>query len=103
MTAADAPAPRFGGSSSTSGSGSTSSSPPSPAQVSAVSWIYLAACAILVSLNLRTLYSSFSAVLPEITAATGLSPAGVTVLSTVPVTLLGLFAPLAPVLARLDR
>lgn len=70
---------------------------PSPAPVS---WIYLAACAILVSLNLRTLYSSLSAILPEVTAATGLSDTAVTVLSTVPVTLLGVFAPLAPVLAR---
>ena len=62
--------------------------------------MYLAVCVVLVSLNLRTLFSSFSAILPEITAATGLPGWGATVLTTVPATLLGVFAPLAPVLAR---
>ncbi|QCU79531.1 MFS transporter [Citricoccus sp. SGAir0253] len=55
---------------------------------------------VLVSLNLRTLFSSFSAILPEIVAATGLPAWGATVLTTVPATLLGVFAPVAPVLAR---
>jgi MFS transporter, CP family, cyanate transporter len=73
----------------------SSANRPSP-----VSWIYLAVCVVLVSLNLRTLFSSFSAIMPEIMAATGLPAAGATLLSTVPATLLGLFAPLAPVLAR---
>lgn len=101
MSIADAPAPRpVGTSDPTTSTGSTSATTPSPAQVSPVSWIYLAVCAILVSLNLRTLYSSLSAILTEVTAATGLSGGAVTVLTTVPVTLLGLFAPLAPVLAR---
>jgi MFS transporter, CP family, cyanate transporter len=71
-----------------------------PAAPSPVSWLYLAVCVVLVSLNLRTLFSSFSAILPEITAATGLPGWGATVLTTVPATLLGVFAPLAPVLAR---
>jgi MFS transporter, CP family, cyanate transporter len=71
-----------------------------PASPSPVSWLYLAVCVVLVSLNLRTLFSSFSAILPEITAATGLPGWGATVLTTVPATLLGVFAPLAPVLAR---
>jgi len=65
-----------------------------------VSWLYLAVCVVLVSLNLRTLFSSFSAILPEIVAATGLPTWGATVLTTVPATLLGVFAPVAPVLAR---
>jgi len=55
---------------------------------------------VLVGLNLRTVFSSFSAILPEITAAAGLPSWAVTALTTAPVTLLGVFAPLAPRLAR---
>ena len=57
-------------------------------------------CLVLIGLNLRTVFSSFSAVLPEVTADAGLPGWAVVVLTTVPVTLLGVFAPLAPVLAR---
>ena len=62
--------------------------------------VYLGLCLVLIGLNLRTVFSSFSAVLPEVTADVGLPGWAVVVLTTVPVTLLGLFAPLAPVLAR---
>ncbi|MFJ5956955.1 MFS transporter [Paenarthrobacter sp. NPDC092416] len=62
--------------------------------------VYLAVCLVLIGLNLRTVFSSFSAVLPEITSDAGLPGWAVVVLTTVPVTLLGVFAPLAPVLAR---
>lgn len=61
---------------------------------------YLGLCLVLIGLNLRTVFSSFAAVLPEITADAGLPGWAVVVLTTVPVTLLGVFAPLAPVLAR---
>ncbi|WP_172830012.1 MFS transporter [Pseudarthrobacter equi] len=61
---------------------------------------YLGLCLVLIGLNLRTVFSSFSAVLPEITAQASLPGWAVVVLTTVPVTLLGVFAPLAPVLAR---
>ncbi|MBT2513697.1 MFS transporter [Arthrobacter sp. ISL-30] len=61
---------------------------------------YLAVCLVLIGLNLRTVFSSFAAVLPEIRADAGLPGWAVVVLTTVPVTLLGVFAPLAPVLAR---
>ena len=61
---------------------------------------YLGLCLVLIGLNLRTVFSSFSAVLPEITSSAGLPGWSVVVLTTVPVTLLGVFAPLAPVLAR---
>lgn len=61
---------------------------------------YLGVCLVLIGLNLRTVFSSFAAVLPEVTAAAGLPGWAVVVLTTVPVTLLGVFAPLAPVLAR---
>ncbi|XAS69772.1 MFS transporter [Micrococcaceae bacterium Sec5.7] len=62
--------------------------------------IYLGVCLVLIGLNLRTVFSSFAAVLPELTAGAGLPGWAVVVLTTVPVTLLGVFAPLAPVLAR---
>jgi CP family cyanate transporter-like MFS transporter len=61
---------------------------------------YLGLCLVLISLNLRTVFSSFAAVLPEIRSDAGLPGWVVVVLTTVPVTLLGVFAPLAPVLAR---
>jgi CP family cyanate transporter-like MFS transporter len=62
--------------------------------------IYLGVCLVLIGLNLRTVFSSFAAVLPEIRSDAGLPGWAVVVLTTVPVTLLGVFAPLAPVLAR---
>ncbi|WP_354263232.1 MFS transporter [Arthrobacter sp. OAP107] len=61
---------------------------------------YLGLCLVLIGLNLRTVFSSFSAVLPEVTSDAGLPGWAVVVLTTVPVTLLGVFAPLAPALAR---
>jgi CP family cyanate transporter-like MFS transporter len=61
---------------------------------------YLGLCLVLIGLNLRTVFSSFSAVLPEATTEAALPGWAVVVLTTVPVTLLGVFAPLAPVLAR---
>ena len=61
---------------------------------------YLGLCLVLIGLNLRTVFSSFAAVLPEIRSDAGLPGWAVVVLTTAPVTLLGLFAPLAPVLAR---
>lgn len=62
--------------------------------------VFLGICLVLIGLNLRTVFSSFSAVLPEVTADAGLPGWAVVVLTTVPVTLLGVFAPLAPILAR---
>lgn len=62
--------------------------------------MYLAVCIVLIGLNLRTLFSSFSAILPEITEATGMPAGLVTALTTLPVLLLGLIAPAAPPLAR---
>lgn len=62
--------------------------------------MYLGICLVLIGLNLRTVFSSFSAVLPEITSDVGLPGWSLVVLTTVPVTLLGVFAPLAPILAR---
>lgn len=61
---------------------------------------YLGLCLVLIGLNLRTVFSSFAAVLPEVTAGAGLPGWAVLALTTVPVTLLGVFAPLAPGLAN---
>jgi MFS transporter, CP family, cyanate transporter len=61
---------------------------------------YLGVCLVLIGLNLRTVFSSFAAVLPEVTADAGLPGWAVVALTTAPVTLLGAFAPLAPLLAR---
>ncbi len=61
---------------------------------------YLGVCLVLIGLNLRTVFSSFAAVLPEVTADVGLPAWAVAALNTAPVTLLGVFAPLAPRLAR---
>ena len=61
---------------------------------------FLGVCLVLIGLNLRTVFSSFAAVLVEIRAAGAIPEWVVTALTTVPATLLGVFAPLAPVLAR---
>ena len=62
--------------------------------------VVLAASLVLISLNLRTLFPSLAAVMPEVRAATGASPATASVLTTAPVLCLGLFAATAPGLAR---
>lgn len=61
---------------------------------------FLGLCLVLIGVNLRTAFSSFSAVLTEIRASGSLPDWAVSLLTTAPVTLLGIFAPLAPVLAR---
>lgn len=74
---------------------------PQPTSISpGLGLAYIAVALILCGLNLRTVYSSFSAVLTEITAATGMSGLAVLLMTTVPVTCLGIFAPFAPRLAR---
>ena len=55
---------------------------------------------ILVALNLRPALSSMAPMLSEISKTLGLSAAKAGLLTTLPVLCLGLFAPLAPVLAR---
>ena len=55
---------------------------------------------VLIAFNLRAIFSSASALLPEIRTEFGLSPAGASILTTVPVVCLGLFSPLAPRLAQ---
>ena len=55
---------------------------------------------ILVALNLRPALSSMAPLLSEVSGSLGLSAAQAGLLTTLPVLCLGLFAPLAPVLAR---
>lgn len=62
--------------------------------------VYLIACVVLIALNLRTVFSSFAAVLSEWTALTGMGPVAVALISALPVTVVGLAAPLVPLLAR---
>ena len=55
---------------------------------------------VLVALNLRPALSSMAPLLGEVSASLGLSGIQAGLLTTLPVLCLGLFAPLAPVLAR---
>ncbi|WP_416770443.1 CynX/NimT family MFS transporter [Pseudomonas sp. RHF3.3-3] len=55
---------------------------------------------VLVALNLRPALSSMAPMLSEVSRSLGLSAAKAGLLTTLPVLCLGLFAPLAPVLAR---
>jgi CP family cyanate transporter-like MFS transporter len=62
--------------------------------------LFLGASLVLIAFNLRPLFSSASALLPEIRSELQLSPLVAGLLTTLPVVCLGLFAPLAPRLAR---
>ena len=70
-----------------------------PAAMSPITRLLLGISLVLIAFNLRPLFSSASALLPEIRSELGLSAAGASLLTTVPVACLGLFSPLAPRLA----
>lgn len=55
---------------------------------------------VLIAFNLRPIFPSLSVVLPEVIRDTGLSTVGASLLTTLPVLCLGLFAPFAPGLAQ---
>lgn len=55
---------------------------------------------VLIAFNLRPALASLAPVLPEVMRDRALSPTGGSLLTTLPVLCLGLFAPLAPLLAR---
>ena len=65
-----------------------------------VSRLMLGVSLVLIAFNLRDLFSSASALLPEIRDTFGLSTTGASLLTTLPVVCLGLFSPLAPRLAQ---
>ncbi|RYF30331.1 MAG: MFS transporter, partial [Comamonadaceae bacterium] len=62
--------------------------------------LLLAVSVVLIAFNLRPVFSSLSVVLPEIMASTGLSPGAASLLTTLPIVCLGLFAMVAPRLGR---
>ena len=66
----------------------------------AVTRFLLGASLVLIAFNLRPVFSSASALLPEIRDTLGLSATGASLLTTLPVVCLGLFSPLAPRLAQ---
>ena len=72
---------------------------PTPA-ITRSSRLLLGLSVVLIAFNLRPVFASLSVVLPEIIAATGLSSTAASLLTTLPVVCLGVFAPLAPLLGR---
>jgi CP family cyanate transporter-like MFS transporter len=62
--------------------------------------LLLGASLVLIAFNLRPALASLAPVLPEVMQDRGLSPTGGSLLTTLPVLCLGLFAPFAPLLAR---
>lgn len=74
---------------------------PLPPQLhSRAAQIMLGLSLVLIAFNLRPLFSSLSVLLPEVIQETGLSTVGASILTTLPVLCLGLFAPFAPKLAQ---
>ncbi len=74
--------------------------PQPPALRSRTACIVLGTSLVLIAFNLRPLFSSLSVLLPEVMEATGLATTGASLLTTLPVLCLGLFAPFAPKLAQ---
>jgi len=62
--------------------------------------VFLGASLVLLALNLRPLFASLGALLPEVIRSQGLSPSAASAITTLPVLCLGLFAPIAPLFAR---
>lgn len=77
-------------------SGRPKGAPPAPLK----GRLILAASIVLVAFNMRAALSSIGPVLPEAMRGTGLGPSESSLLTTVPVVLLGLFGLLAPAFAR---
>ena len=72
---------------------------PQPHALHGSTWLLLVGL-VMVALNLRPALSSLAPMLNMVREATGLSATGAGLLTTLPVLCLGLFAPLAPLLAR---
>lgn len=72
---------------------------PTPAR-SPIARIILGLSLVLIAANLRPVFSSLSAILPEVIAGTGLSTTSASLLTTLPIVCLGVFAPFAPRLAQ---
>ncbi|MBD9386718.1 MFS transporter [Agrobacterium sp. AGB01] len=74
--------------------------PPAPPAFSTIGRVILGASLVLIAFNLRPVFSSASALLPEIRSELGLSALGASLLTTLPVVCLGAFSPFAPRLAQ---
>ena len=74
--------------------------PPAPEPPSAATRVLLGISLVLIAFNLRPVFSSASALLPEIRTEFALSPLGASLLTTLPVVCLGAFSPFAPRLAQ---
>lgn len=74
--------------------------PPAPQPPSTATRILLGISLVLIAFNLRPVFSSASALLPEIRTEFALSPLGASLLTTLPVVCLGAFSPFAPRLAQ---
>jgi len=75
--------------------------PPQPHRgKSPIGRFLLGASLVLIAFNLRPIFSSASALLPEIRSGLGLTAFGTSILTTLPVVCMGLFSPLAPRLAQ---
>lgn len=75
-------------------------SPARPSQPTRARQVLLGLSLILIAFNLRPVFGSLSVLLPEVMRDTGLSPWGASLLTTLPLLCLGLFAAPAPALAR---
>jgi CP family cyanate transporter-like MFS transporter len=73
---------------------------PVPPSTSPAGRLVLGASLVLIAFNLRPVFSSASALLPEIRSELGLSTLGASLLTTLPVVCLGAFSPFAPRLAQ---
>ena len=62
--------------------------------------VLLGLSVILIAFNLRPLFGSLSVLLPEVMKDTGLTPTGASMLTTLPLLCLGVFAAPTPALAR---
>ncbi len=58
--------------------------------------LLLGASLVLIAFNLRSIFASLAALLPEVMRGTGATPAVASLMTTLPVLCLGLFSPIAP-------
>lgn len=74
--------------------------PAAPPRLTAGARFLLGLSLVLIAFNLRPVFSSASALLPEIRSGMGIGPFAASLLTTLPVLCLGVFSPLAPRLAQ---
>lgn len=77
-----------------------SEAPAGASSPSASRQLLLGLSLVLIAFNLRPVFGSLSVLLPEVMQATGLTASGASLLTTLPLLCLGLFAAPAPALAR---